>query len=269
MQKHLATLFILMITMTLITPAFSFADDPKAREIMQKVDDRDNGDNRTNDMLMVLIDKNNDERKKYFKIFSKDHGKDTHTIMFIVDPPSIKNTGFLTLDYDDPTKDDDQFLYLPALGKSKRIASNDKNGSFMGSDMNYSDMSSRELPDYDFKLLKELDLKGAQCWLIESTPRSEKVMDETGYKKSIYAIRQDNYMVTRIKAWTTEGDYIKLIDFDDLQKIEGIWVSLSIKVIKKRGDDVVHKTDITISQVAFNQNLADDIFSKRRLEKGL
>lgn len=269
MLKHLLTFFVILCILSAACPFSSFADDPKAREIMQKVEDRDDGDNRTSDMLMVLIDKNNDERKKYFKIFSKDQGKDTNTIMFIVEPANIKGTGFLTFDYDDPTKDDDQFLYLPSLGKSKRIASSDKDGSFMGSDLNYSDMSSRKLSDYDFKLLKEIDLKGAKCWLIESTPRSQAVVDETGYKKSIFAVRQDNYVVTRIKAWTNEGDYIKLIDFDDLQLIEGIWVSMNINVVKRLGDSVVHKTDITMSHVKFNQNLDNDIFSVRRLEKGL
>jgi outer membrane lipoprotein-sorting protein len=259
-------LFFTLIVFSAPAPA---ADDPKARDIMQRVDSRNDGDNRTSDMLMVLIDKNNDQRTKQFKIFSKDKGKDKHTIMFIVDPPNVKNTGFLTLDYDDPAKDDDQFLYLPSLGKSKRIASSDKDGSFMGSDLNYSDMGSLELDDYDFTLLKEIDLKENRCWLIQATPRSESVIDETGYTKSILAVRQDNLMITRVKAWTSEGDYVKLIDFDDMQVVDGIWVSLSIKVIKRRADEVAHKTDITISQVKFNQNLADDMFTVRRLEKGL
>lgn len=269
MFKHTFTWLIIICALFIMAPSLSPADDAKAREIMQRVDSRNDGDNRTSDMLMMLIDKNDDQRKKTFKIFSKDHGKDTHTIMFIVDPPNIKDTGFLTLDYDDPAKDDDQFLYLPSLGKSKRIASSDKDGSFMGSDLNYSDMGSLELEDYDFKLLKEIDLKGSRCWLIEATPRSESVIDETGYSKSIIAVRQDNDMITRVKAWTSEGDYIKLIDFDEIQVIDGIWVSLSIKVIKRRGDAVIHKTDIRISQVKFNQNLSDDMFSIRRLEKGL
>ena len=52
----------------------------------------------------------------------------------------MKNTGFLTYDYDASGKDDDQWLYLPALGKTKRIASSDQSGAFMGSDFNYSDL---------------------------------------------------------------------------------------------------------------------------------
>lgn len=269
MQKHLFTCFMILFALSIIIPSQVFADDPKAREIMQKVEDRDEGDNRTSDMLMVLIDKNNDERKKFFKIFSKKKGQDTQTIMFIVDPPSVKGTGFLSFAYDEPGKDDEQFLYLPSLGKAKRIASSDKNGSFMGSDLNYSDMSSRELDDFDFKLLKEISLQKIKCWLIEATPRSQNIIDETGYKKSIIAVRQDNYVISRVKAWTSDGRYTKLIDFDDIQLIDQIWVPLTIKVVKQFGDTVEHRTMITFSDVKFNQNLNDNMFNLRTLEKGM
>ncbi len=130
-----------------INAGFSMADDAKARKIMQQVEDRDDGDNMTSQMLMVLIDKNNRERKKTFQNFSKDFGKDSKRIMFIKSPAQIKNTGFLTFDYDDASRDDDQWLFLPAVGKTKRIASADKSSSFMGSDLNYSDMTSRDLGD--------------------------------------------------------------------------------------------------------------------------
>jgi len=262
----------LMITMTvavLFFPGSAFADDSKARAIMQKVDDRDDGDHMTSSMLMILVDKNGDKRKKYFKNFSKDYGKDTKRIMFIKKPANIKNTAFLTFDYDLAEKDDDQWLFLPALGKTKRIASSDKSGSFMGSDLNYSDMTDRELSDYDFRLLKETKLKGKKVWLIESIPRSEEVIEETGYKKSILAVRQDNYVVVRAKNWTDSGGYVKIMDVKSLKVIDGIWVETEMHVTKRQGKNVVHKTLLTLSDIKFNQKLEDDLFTIRRLEKGL
>lgn len=260
---------ILTVSLFLLIPVSSEAVDPKAREIMQKVEDRDEGDNRTSRMVMVLTDKNGAIRKKYFINYMKDDGKDTKLIMFIEKPPNIRNTGFLTFDYDDPNKDDDQWLYLPAIGKAKRIASNDKDGSFMGSDLNYSDMTQRNLSDYTFKLLKEISLKGQDVWLIESIPVSEKVINETGYKKSILAIRKDNYIVTRIKAWTGDGGYVKIMDFDKIEQIDGIWIAQEIKIVKRQGKSVKHKTAMFINEVKFNQNLSDDLFTTRRLIKGL
>jgi len=96
MKNMCAVLFILIVAMVCCFPVPGFADDPKARKIMQQVEDRDDGDHMTSNMLMVLIDKNGDKRKKYFKNYSKDYGKDSKRIMFIERPANIKNTGFLT-----------------------------------------------------------------------------------------------------------------------------------------------------------------------------
>ena len=269
MKRQCWLLLVVFTLAVFLIPINAFADDPKARDIMQKVEDRDDGDNQTTNMLMTLTDKNNDKRKKYFKNFRKDYGKDTKTIMFIERPANIKNTGFLTFDYDDADRDDDQWLFLPALGKTKRIASSDKSGSFMGSDLNYSDLTDRELEDYDYKLLKETTLGGHKVWLIESIPRSEEVIDETGYKKSILAVRQDNYVVVKSKSWTDEGGYVKVMDVKKLELIEGIWVATEIHVVKRQGKVVKHQTLLQFANVKFNQNLEDDLFTIRRLEKGL
>jgi len=269
MKKLAFAIVAASVLLTCFMGGAASADDPKAREIMQKVEDRDDGDNITSNLMMVLIDKNGDKREKYFKNFSKDYGKDTKRIMFIESPANIRNTGFLTFDYNDAAKDDDQWLYLPALGKTKRIASTDKSGSFMGSDLNYSDMTDRELEDYDYKLLKEISLNGNDVWLIESTPRSDQVIEETGYKKAILAVRKDNYVVVRSKMWTEEGGYVKLMDVKKLELIDGIWVATEMEVVKRLGNVEKHRTELTISNVKFNQDLSDDIFTIRRLEKGL
>ncbi len=269
MRRFLLSTMLILITFSLAVPSLTLADDAKAREIMQKAEDREDGDHRTSDMLMILIDKKGNKREKFFKVFSKDYGEDTKQIMFIEKPANIRNTGFLTFGYDAPDKDDDQWLYLPALGKPKRIASSDKDGSFMGSDLNYSDMSSRELSDFTYKLLKESTLKGEKVWIIESLPKTKEIIDETGYKKSITAVRQDNYVITRIKSWTKDGGYQKLIDFNKVELINDVWVPLEIKVTKKLGKKIKHKTHIKINNVKFNQNLSDDLFTLRRIKKGL
>lgn len=240
-----------------------------AREIMQAVDDRDDGDNRTADMKMVLIDKNGDERVRSIHSFDKDKGEDKQRIMFFLSPADVKDTGFLTYDYDASDKDDDQWLYLPALRKSKRIASSDKSGSFMGSDFNYSDMTRRNLDDYEFRIVKEGDVRGAKVWLIESNPKSRKVMEETGYKKSVLFVRQDNFVVVRAVNWVNEGDNLKYMDVEKLEKIDGIWTILQMSMTTKRGKSTLHKTNLYFDNVKYNQNLSADMFSIRRLEKGL
>lgn len=264
MRYVLAFSLILQLAATLP----SFADDPKARAIMEKVDARDDGNNKISDMEMILIDKRGNERRRKIKTYSKDFGKDTYNLIFFLAPADVRSTGFLTYDYDDPEKDDDQWLYLPALKKTKRIATSDKSGSFMGSDFNYSDMTSRNIEDYDYKLLKESKVKGVKVWLIEAVPRSDDVIDETGYEKTVAFVRQDNHVVIRLVNWV-KGGRLKYLDVKKLEKISGIWVALETTMTTKAGKKIVHKTVLINSNVSFENNLPDDLFKLRSLEAGI
>ena len=244
------------------------ADDPKARAIMEKVDARDDGKTLEEDMKMILIDKNGKKRVRDIKSYSKDFGEDEYKVMFFKSPADVKNTGFLTYDYDDAQKDDDQWLYLPALKKVKRIPSADKSSSFMGSDFSYCDMTDRNLEDYDFKLLKELKVRGHDAWMIEAKPRTKKVIKESGYLKTIGIVRKDNYVVVRSIGFM-KNNKKKYMDMTKLHKQNGIWVADEITMTTKKGKKTIHKTVLKFSHIKLNKPISDNVFTTRRLEKGL
>ena len=258
------------IAAALLAQPLSAAAEPlTGREIMELVDARDDGDNATQDMQMVLIDKNGSQRKRTIRSMSKDYGEDTHTIMFFLTPADVKDTGFLTYDYDEFEKDDDQWLYLPALKKVKRIASSDKSGSFMGSDFNYADMTDRKLDKYDYTLMKETTVDGVPVWQVEAIPNDPKEIKETGYTKSVSFVRKDNYVVIRSVNWVKKGKRLKYFDVKKLEEIDGIWVATEMHMTTKRGKATLHKTVLLMSNIHFNQGHDDDLFSTRQLEKGL
>jgi len=244
------------------------ADDAKARAIMEKVDARDDGQTLEQDMYMILIDKNKKKRIRDIKSYNKDFGEDEYRVMFFKSPADVKNTAFLTYDYDDETKDDDQWLYLPALKKIKRIPTNDKSSSFMGSDFSYYDMTDRNLDDYDFKLLKEIKVKGHDCWVIEGIPRNKKVIKESGYTKSIGIVRKDNYVVVRMINYMKNRKR-KYFELTKLHKQDGIWVADEMVMVTKKGKKMVHKTILKFNNIKLNIPLSDDLFTTRRLDKGL
>ncbi len=248
------------------------ADDPQARAVMEKVDARDDGDNATSDMEMILIDKNGRKRVRKIASFSKDFGPDTYKLMFFLSPADVKDTGFLTYDYRDPDRDDDQWLYMPELRKTKRIASSDKSGSFMGSDFSYADMTKRSLEEWDYEFYrpeKDHVMAGHPVWIIIATPRTEKVVDRYGYTKTLLVIRKDNYVVIMAKNWVKEGGKTKFMTVTKLDRIDGIWVPLEMKMVTKKGKRTLHTTILRQHNVKFNQNLDDKLFTVRRLEKGL
>ena len=270
-KRCLASVAIVFL-MSFFTAPFVFADDSGARAIMEKVDARDDGNNQVSDMEMILIDKRDKQRIRKIRTFSKDRGDDTLRLMFFLYPADVKETAFLTIDYDNSDKDDDQWLYLPALKKTKRIASTDKSGSFMGSDLTYSDMTSRNLEDYDYTFYekaKEKDVKGITTWVIWSVPRSKDVIEETGYEKSLLFVRQDNFFVIRALHWVRDGGYKKYMDVKKLELIDGIWVATEMHITKKKGKNTAHKTILKLTNVKFNQGIEFDMFTVRRMEKGL
>jgi hypothetical protein len=245
-----------------------WADDAKARAIMQKVDARDDGKTIEQDMLMILIDKNGKKRIRDIKSYAKDFGEDEYRVLFFKSPADVKNTGFLTYDYDDPRKDDDQWLYLPALKKVKRIPSADKSSSFMGSDFSYFDMTDRDLEDYDFTLLKETKVRGKPAWVIEAKPRNKEVIKESGYVKTIAIVRKDNYVVVRMINFLKNGKR-KYFDMPKLHKQNGVWVADEMTMTTKKGKRTLHKTILKLQNIKVNRPLPDTLFTTRRLEKGI
>ena len=240
------------------------------REVMEKVNARDTGDRSITEMEMILINKKGKKRVRKLKTFGLEKGKKSLSLMFFLSPADVRNTGFLTFDYDESGKDDDQWLFLPALRKTKRIAAGDKSSSFMGSDLNYSDMTSPDLDLYDYTLMKETEVKGQKVWQIKAVPKTKAEAKKSGYSKSVVFIRQDNYVMIRGVRWVHKKKRNKYLDVRKLDKIDGIWVSTEMHVTTKSGKKILHKTIMKQKNIHFNQDeVNEDLFSIRRLEKGL
>ena len=240
------------------------------REIMEKVVARDEGDRSISEMEMILIDRKGKKRVRKLKAYGMEQDKDSLSLMFFLSPADVRNTGFLTYDYDESGKDDDQWLYLPALRKTKRIAAGDKSGSFMGSDLNYSDMTSPDLDLYDYTLMKETKVKGKKVWQIKAVPKNKDEAGKSGYSKSVVFIRQDNYVMIRGVRWVHKKRRNKYLDVRKLENIDGIWVSTEMHVTTKSGKKTLHKTILKQKNIHFNQDGVNrDLFTIRRLEKGL
>lgn len=240
-----------------------------AREIMERVDGRDDGDNMIADMEMVLIDKHGKQRHRCLRSYVKDKGDDSLRLFFFIHPAEVRNTGLLIWDYRKSIRDDDQWLYLPSLQKTKRIATSDKSDSFMGSDFTYADLTRFDPDDYDFELEKESVVGAFKVWVISAVPRTEKVIQETGYQKSLLLVRQDNYCVVRGVHWLVKLNYYKYMDVIKLERLDGIWVNTEVHMATKYGTETNHKSILRQYNVKFDQDLTEEQFTVRQLERGL
>lgn len=240
--------------------------DIDARQVAVNVDERDDGDDETTDMEMTLINKNGQERVRKVMTYRKDYGEDSHSVMFFLEPADVKDTGFLTWNYDDESKDDDQWLYLPALKKVRRISSSGKADYFMGTDFTYSDMGDRDVDDYTYKHLGTEVIDGIECYHIESIPKDKDVIKETGYSRGEMWVRPDIWIMVKAKFYDKKGEFLKELSTGDVEEIDGIWTIKKMHMVNEQKN---HQTIFQFSNISYNTGLDDDIFSQRRLTKGV
>ncbi len=233
--------------------------DPVA--IMQAMNDRDVGNQATATMTILVEDDAGRTRTRVLKtrtLKSKD-GKITWQRMRFESPADVRGTTLLTHDYEDGAKQDDQWLYLPSLKKPTRIASSEKSGSFMGTDLSYSDMTQKDPDDYDLTLLKEsVEVGGEDCWLIEGRPRTKKAKSETGYVKSKFWISKRFFAPMQAKMWVRDGKKLKYLKFSDYKAFKGadgtsFWVVTRIRAWTKRNKKIESTTELHMTQLKYNQ----------------
>ncbi|MGK5093087.1 outer membrane lipoprotein-sorting protein [Deltaproteobacteria bacterium TL4] len=265
-------------TLWLITGLALFAYSHTAlaltpKEIVQKVDKRDDGNTSISEMTMILIDEQEQQRVRKLKGFRKDYGDDKKSLNFFLEPADVKNTVFLSFDWDDPSKEDDSWLYLPALRKVKRIAAGNKKDSFMGTDFSYHDMNGLEIEDWDYQLIKEADtLDGQDCWVIGSTPKKAKaqvVIKDTGYVKRLAWIRKDIFMAIQAKIWVKKGEKIKILRATEITQVQGLWTAKKVEMSTYVQNKREHSTVLLFDNIKYNEGVEDDLFSTTRMEKGL
>ena len=226
-----------------------------ASEIMKGWDSRIFPIDNTFKMTMNLINKKGKVRKRILKTYRM---SDDKQIMWFLQPANVKGSSYLRLSYDD--RDDDMWLYLPAFGKVRRIASHAKKGSFMGTDFTFEDMGDRKLKDYAYKLLKEEEINGKSCWVVESIPNKGLVTD---YSKIVSWIWKDGYFDIKEEFYDKRGNK-KKIKTVELQKIGKYWLpkKLVMENLKSK-----HKTEMIFDDQKVDTGLEKKVFKSNYMTR--
>ncbi len=244
-----------------ITSAPMFIHAQDSTEIMHKVYNRPDGDDFQGTMRMTLINHRGSRRVREMAVYSKDYLDDTRALTFFQAPADVRGTGFLQYEYDNSGKEDDRWLYLPALKKSKRISGSSDSDSFMGSDFTYDDWGGRELEDDTHTLLREELLDGHAVWVIESKP----VNDDDPYSRFITWVRKDTYVEIKAEYYDRSGELLKVLNVADVRQVDGYWTIFKM-TMKNVQDD--HQTVIEQLDISYDQGLDDNLFRVSSLERG-
>lgn len=255
--------FILGIATAIVFTATTMAQT--GRDIAQKVKDRPDGDTRQSELIMKLINKRGAVRERKLISYSIDVGKekrDRKSIMFFQFPDDVKGTGFLTWDYDEQNRDDDKWLYLPAMKKTRRISgSSVKQDYFMGSDFTYDDMGSRSVDEDTHKLLGEENISGHKCWILEYTPKDKHEI----YSKKIAFIRQDCLIAVKVEYYDKMGMLQRRLELSNIDKVAGFWIAQKLHMTNVQTG---HQTILEIKNPKYDLPMEEAKFNVTTLEKG-
>jgi hypothetical protein len=255
-----ATIYCLvMLTAVCQTEATEKALSGQA--IMSRVDDRPDGDDRKSVLTMTLINKSGRQRIREVESFSKDFGKDKKSVMVFEKPADVSGTAFLSWEYDDPTREDDKWLYMPAMKKVRRISGASKNEYFMGSDFTYDDMGDRNVEEDTHTLLGEENVDGHACWKIESIP----VDPEDMYTRKLLWVCKAADMVIKAEYYDKDG-LIKIYKALDFRQQGGFWT-----LLRSEMDNVSrhHKTIMAVASVQYDSGLSDNLFRVATIQRGV
>jgi len=253
--------------------ASSQSAEHSAEEVMRKVDERDSGDSSISDITMVFIDRRDRQRVRNLKLYSKDYGADTKTLSLFESPADIRGTAYLNFDWNESLRDDDSWLYLPALQRVKRLATSDTSDSFLGSDFTYADINGFEIDWYDYSFVNESEMvDGEDCWVIEMIPKPEfkdRAEEATGYSKMQSWISKEKLVQLRGQYWELRGNRVKFFTSSEVELIEDIWTVKRLQAITTRNDRQEHASVLQINSIDYNVDVADELLTTEAMQRGL
>jgi len=238
--------------------------EEKGLKIAQEADTRDLGwGDSTADMRMLLINKQGQTSEREIRVRSLEVEGDGDKSLTIFDKPKdVRGTAFLTFSH--VTGADDQWLYLPALKRVKRISSRNKSGPFMGSEFAYEDMSSQEVDKYTYKYLRD-EACGSKneltCFVSERYP----VDEFSGYTKQIGWVDQTEYRPWKIDFYDRKGALLKTLTLSDYhQYLNKYWRAHKMEMVNHQTGK---KSVLTWSNYQFKTGLKDADFNKATLKR--
>lgn len=215
----------------------------------------------------TLTNKNGNERIRRTTGATRlqSNGRDQMRFTRFVSPPDVKGTTSLLIEHED--HDDDIWIYLPALKKVRRLVSNNKKDSFLGTDFSYADVIGYRVSDWSYRLLHEETVDGEQCYVISAVPKTNEIAEQSGYSKRMDWVRKNSHVTVKSHYWDGAGQLLKISTFGDFRQVDpkrNKWQAMRLE----SGNVLTgHRTVIQFDSFKVNQNVDEQMFTTRHMEK--
>jgi outer membrane lipoprotein-sorting protein len=248
-------------TLVLLTVPAPARAQPSADEIMAKAHLAMfyPGEDMRARVTMRLVSRDGGERIRELTMSRRNlrEGGEQRYFIYFHRPPDVRDMTFLVWKY--PGRDDDRWLYVPAIKLVRRIAASDKRSSFAGSDFSYEDVSGRAPGEDAHKLLREEKIGERFAYVVESAPKDPGSVDFT---RKVSWIDRTTGLPLKEEYYDRRGELSRVFTAEDLKEIQGFWM-VTKRVMKNVQSG--HWTEAVFSEVRYNQKLSPDLFSERAL----
>ena len=240
---------------------------PEGREIIQKSRDVSKLDGMEAISTLRIYDAKGRERVRQTSMASKlfENGATEKRIIRFLSPAEVKGTGMLIYDYDE--RNDDMWIYMPALRKTRRIISNEKSQPFMGSEFSNADMSAPSLEDFNYTLTGSETILGVDCWIVEVVPVNEDVMDEVGYDRQLAWIGKQDFVFRQAEYYDEDGKLFKQMTTSGVKLIDPLgkkYIATRMEMINLQNG---RKSVMTIDEIQYNPDVKEEYFTLGFLER--
>lgn len=254
--KFFGLLFCLLWLAGLL-PATASAQ-PTGQELAQLVHDRYVGEDVVSRQIMELLPAGGEKRVRELSITAADRGSTRKTLLRFTSPADIQGTGFLALE--DGQGGTEQFLYLPALKRARRIVAGQKSRSFVNTDFSYEDMERRPVEDSEHTIAGQETLNDVPCWILESRP---KPRTESQYSLVRAWVARDIHLTLRTDFFAEGQQPIKRYTVLQLESIQDIWTETKVAMEDLQSG---HKTVLETIEIKYNTGVQDSAFTQQALE---
>ena len=256
------TAFAMSVVCWSCSVALALTPEERGLKIAQDAEKANDGfRSESSSMEMVLINAQGDKttRRMASQVLEVSNDGDRSLITFEW-PADVKGTRMLTWSH--KSKTDDQWLYLPSLGRVKRISSRNKSGSFMGSEFAYEDLGSQETEKYtDYKYLGDATVDGRKTWKLHRVPTERR----SGYSKQIVWMDPVYQNALKIEYYDRKGELLKTMTLSGYEKLnQKYWRAARIDVINHQTQK---KSSLTWAKRRLGADVDDTEFESESLSE--
>ena len=260
---HRTTRFLNVTLLLTVVAGLGFAQTSRTGlEVMTNVFERPQPDDMDGGLTMTLENARGNQRVRSVRQYVARFDGVEKKLLFFTAPADVRDTAFMNWTYDDRSTPDDQWIYLPALRRVRRISAEKKNDSFMGSDFTYEDLSERHPAIDTHRVTRTETMDDRTVYVVESVLEA----GTSAYGRTVSWVADGIWIGLRREFYDRAGNLLKTLEIEEYREIDGFWTISRMTMTNAASG---HSTTMELAGLRFNTGIEESTFTERTMTRGI